>query len=190
MNDAWARLCESVGATPETVFAGYKIVEQGVNPWNLAQVWFPPNIQVLRKYRQDPPAYLRKPNRTRWRGIIRAALGKRACGWAYRTELSYWPPEQVSDIRKELAWFDRFWELHGEGLNIRDAAKQTNEEFAEEAWVREDAAAALQEPTKPWAQVKRELGLDKATPATGGQSAASCGAKEGRSTEVPHGEQQ
>jgi len=139
-------------------------------------------ITLPRPRKPDPLAYLRKPNRTRWRGIIRAALGKRACGWAYRNEVAYWPPAHVGDIRKGLVWFDRFWELHREGLSICNAAKQTNEEFAEATWAREDAAAAMQEPTVPWAQVKRELGLDKATPATGGQSAASCGAKEGRST--------
>ena len=57
-----------------------------------------------------------------------------------------------------------------------------------DAWAREDAAAAMQEPTVPWAQVKRELGLGEAAPATGGQSAALCGAKEGRSTEVTRGD--
>ena len=168
MSDAWARLCESVGATPETVFPGYTLV--GKQP--------------------RPPAYLRKPNRTRKRGIIRAALGKRACGWQYRVELDNWPPAHIGDIRKDQLWFARFWDLHRGGIDVCAAARQANEEEAETSWAREDAAAAMQEPTVPWAQVKRELGLDEATPATGGQSAASCGAKEGRSTEVSHGEQQ
>ena len=28
MSDAWERLCESVGETPETVFAGYTLVTE------------------------------------------------------------------------------------------------------------------------------------------------------------------
>jgi hypothetical protein len=68
MSDAWARLCESVGETPETVFAGYKLVTR----------------------QPDPPAYLRPPNRKRWRGLIRAALGpKYRTGWQYRIAVAH-----------------------------------------------------------------------------------------------------
>ena len=90
---------------------------------------------------------------------IEDALDRRGMsGWAYRNEVDYWPPAHVGDIRKGLVWFDRFWELHREGLSICNAAKQANEELA--------------------------------APAAGGQSAGETRAKEGRSTEVPHGEQQ
>jgi len=147
-------------------------------------------ITLPRPRKPDPLAYLRKPNRTRWRGIIRAALGKRACGWQYRVELDNWPRAHIGDIRRDQLWFARFWDLHRGGMDICAAARQANEEEAETRWVREDAAAAMQEPTVPWEQVKRELGLDEATPATGGQSAGETRAKEGRSTEVSHGDGQ
>lgn len=68
MSDAWARLCESVGETPETVLPGYALV--GKQP--------------------EPPAYLRKPERKRWRGLIRAALGpKYRTGWQYRIAVEH-----------------------------------------------------------------------------------------------------
>ena len=154
-----ARLCEAVGMQ----YANWVV---STDPFECPQ----------------PPAYLRKPNRIRKRGIIRAALGKRACGWQYRVELDNWPRAHIGDIRRDQLWFARFWDLHRGGMDICAAARQANEEEAETRWAREDAAAAMQEPTVPWAQVKRELGLGEAAPATGGQSAASCGAKEGRST--------
>lgn len=108
MSDAWERLCEAVGATPETVFVGYKLVTR----------------------QSDPPAYLRPPNRERKRAIILAALGKRCRGYRYRNELDYDLPADVRDIRREWEWFDRFRVLHVGGLDIDTAARQVNEEQA------------------------------------------------------------
>lgn len=118
MSDAWERLCKAVGATPETVFPGYTLV--GKQP--------------------NPPAYLRKPNRKRWRGIIRAALGRAwSRSWRYRMTKSlgrHWPHMgYIKHLRRQHEIIQRG--------DLRD--------------------------------------MLIATPATGGQSAASCGAKEGRS---------
>lgn len=66
MSDAWERLCEAVGVSVDDVFGGYTLV------------------------RYDPPAYLRPPNRKRWRGLIRAALGpKYRTGWQYRIAVAH-----------------------------------------------------------------------------------------------------
>lgn len=172
-----ARLCEAVGMQ----YANWVV---STDPFECPQ----------------PPAYLRKPNRAPWRGIIRAALGRKwARSWRYTMTKSLgrdWPHlGYIEHLRRQHEIIqhgnlcDMFDWLHGKpgyqwiGVNGWDG-----EPAAENRWVREDASDALLEPTVPWEQARGELELDEATPATGGQSAASCGAKEGRSTEVTRGD--
>lgn len=73
MSDALARLCESVGETPETVSPGVNLLKQS----------------GIRKPQPNLPAYLRRPSRTRKRAIIRAALGRGQCRWAYKVAVAH-----------------------------------------------------------------------------------------------------